>query len=316
MTLFDQGKVMVRVGPNEFQPKALNPNIPYGPEEIAADAIACAKAGASIVHFHSRLDDGAQALEDDRTSAGVYRCALAMTAREADSIMEQTNLSQRLDPCLAADMPHVWALLDTPPAGTRLEVINIDSYRFDHRAAGWDPAAKRLITIRNYRYEPETPFEAPEAIRKVVAAGLVPVFGVFDVVDMRLLAAYAAAGVVPQPVMIQINFFYDMIRGPTPSVEALDAFLTEWCRARIEAEICLFVRAVPDRATYETLFQAALERGVHPRVGLGDNPALFGAATNADLVAHAVEMAQRRGLTPVTPNELRQRIGVKSKVAV
>jgi 3-keto-5-aminohexanoate cleavage enzyme len=312
-TLFDQGRVMVRVGPNEFQPKALNPNIPYGPEEIANDAIACARAGASIVHFHSRLNDGQQALEDDRSGAEVYRRVLALTAQGSDIVMEPTNLRQGLDPLLAADMPHVWSLLEAPPAAAPLEVINIDSYRFDHRGAGWDPAAKRLVTIRNYRYEPDAPFEAPEAIRKVVEAGLVPFFGLFDLVDMRLLGAYAAAGYVPRPVLIQINFFYDMIRGPTPSVEALDAFLDEWRRTGIEAEICLFARAVPDRVTYETLFQAALERGVHIRVGLGDNPALFGAATNADLVGHAVEMVQKRGLAPLTPAELRRHIGARTR---
>jgi 3-keto-5-aminohexanoate cleavage enzyme len=311
-TLFDQGRVMVRVGPNEFQSKALNPNIPYGPEEVAEDAIACARAGASIAHFHSRLDDGEQAMTDDRTGAGIYRKALALTAPRSDIIMEPTNLRQGLDPCQAADMPHVWSLLDVPPAGAPLEVINIDSYRFDHRRAGWDAAARRLVVIRNYRYEPDLSFEAPEAIRKVVAAGLIPFFGLFDLVDMRLLGAYAAAGFVPRPVLIQINFFYDMIRGPTPSVEALDDFLGEWRRTGIEAEICLFVRAVPDRATYEALFQAALERGVHIRVGLGDNPTLFGQATNADLVAHAVEMVEKHGLRPVTPTELRWHIGVRA----
>jgi uncharacterized protein (DUF849 family) len=306
------GNVMIRAGVNEFQPKALNPNIPYGPEEVAADAIACAAAGASIVHFHSRRDDGAQALDDDRAGAGIYRRALALTARASDIIMEPTNLRNGLDPCLAADLPHVWSLLDEPPPGAPLEVINIDSYRFDHRRAGWDPGARRLVVIRDYRYEPDALFESPEAIGKVVSAGLVPFYGVFDLADMRLLAAYAAAGFTPRPVLIQINFFYDMIRGPTPGVEALEAFLTEWGRSGIEAEICLFVRAAPDRAAYEALFEAALERGVHPRVGLGDNPTLFGRATNADLVEHAAEMALRRGLAPLTPLELRQRIGLKS----
>jgi 3-keto-5-aminohexanoate cleavage enzyme len=313
-SLFDQDRVMIRVGLNEFQSKALNPNVPYGPEQIAADAAACAQAGASIAHFHSRQDDGEQALEDDRTGAGIYRRALALTAERSDLIMEPTNLRQGLDPCSAADLAHVWSLIEAPPPGAALEVINIDSYRFDHRGAGWDPASRRLVVLRNYRHEPDLAFEAPEAIRKVVAAGLVPFFGLFDLVDMRLLGAYAAAGFAPRPVLIQINFFYDMIRGPEPSVEALDAFLAEWRRFGIEAEICLFVRAAPDRATYEALFQAALERGVHPRVGLGDNPTLFGpGATNRDLVEHAVQMVQKRGLTPVTPAELRRHIGVRAR---
>lgn len=35
-------------------PKSACPNLPVTPEEIAADAVACAKAGASIVHIHVR----------------------------------------------------------------------------------------------------------------------------------------------------------------------------------------------------------------------------------------------------------------------
>lgn len=315
MGFFDQGQVMVRVGPNEFQPKALNPKIPYGPEEVAADAVACARQGACIVHFHSRLDDGAQALDDDRNGAGIYRRTLELTARASDILMEPTNLRQGHDPALAADLPHVWALLDDPPQGAPLEVINIDSYRFDHRRSGWDEAAQRLVVIDNYRFDPAAPFEGPEAIRQVLARGLVPFYGVFDLADLRLLAAFAKAGLTPQPVLVQINFFYDMIRGPTPGLEALDAFLAEWRRHGVESELCLFVRAVPDRATYEALFDGALARGVHPRVGLGDNPALFGTAGNADLVAHAVEMAGRRGLSPITPAQLRGRIGLPPRAA-
>jgi uncharacterized protein (DUF849 family) len=313
MGFFDQGRVMVRVGPNEFQPKALNRKIPYGPEEVAADAIACARAGASIVHFHSRLDDGAQAFADDREGAGIYRRALALAAQGSDIVMEPTNLRQGHDPALAADLPHVWALTDAPPAGAPLEVVNIDSYRFDHRRAGWDEARRRLFPIDNYKPMPDAPFEGPQAIRAVVGKGLVPFYGVFDLADVRLLAAFAQAGVTPTPVLMQINFFYDMIRGPTPGLAALDAFLAEWRRHGVDSEVCLFARAVPDRATYEELFDGALARGVHPRVGLGDNPALFGEASNADLAAHAVELAARRGLSPIAPNELRARVGLPAR---
>ena len=37
-----------------MSPKAVNPNVPVTPEEIAADAVKCWKAGAAIVHLHMR----------------------------------------------------------------------------------------------------------------------------------------------------------------------------------------------------------------------------------------------------------------------
>ena len=47
-------KMMIEVALNELATREENPNVPYGPDEIARDAIACAKAGASILHFHAR----------------------------------------------------------------------------------------------------------------------------------------------------------------------------------------------------------------------------------------------------------------------
>jgi uncharacterized protein (DUF849 family) len=64
----------------------------------------------------------------------------------------------------------------------------------------------------------------------------------------------------------------------------------------------------PGIAAYEELMLAALERGVHPRVGVGDNPHLF--ATNVAAVEHAYELLGGRGLKVATPGELRQRVGL------
>jgi uncharacterized protein (DUF849 family) len=310
MTLFDEGKIIIRVAVNEMQPKAVNPNIPYGPEEVAAEAVAAAGAGASIVHFHSRTDDGAQAVEDDRNGAGIYRRAMELTARESDIIMEPTNLPLGNDPVLSAEIPHVWSLLENPPAGAPLEVVNIDGFRFAHNRTAWDEREQRLLTINNRRLDRETPFEGPEVIRDTINAGLVPFFGLFDLADARMLLAFARTGLVPQPVLVQINLFFDLIRGPTPGIAALDAFLAEWRLAEVDSELCVFVRAMPDRESYQALFEAAIDRGVHIRVGLGDNPHLFPNGRSTDMVDHAVEMAGRKGLTPVTPAELRARIKV------
>ena len=91
-------------------------------------------------------------------------------------------------------------------------------------------------------------------IRETIARGLVPCFGVFDLGDTRILSAFAAAGLVRRPVLLQINFFCDLMTGPTPSIEALDSILAEWRRRDVDAEIFLFVRAMPDRESYEALF--------------------------------------------------------------
>jgi 3-keto-5-aminohexanoate cleavage enzyme len=313
VTLFDEGKIIIRAAVNEMQPKTVNPNVPYGAEEVAAEAIACARAGASIVHFHSRTDDGAQAVDDDRNGASIYRRAMELTARESDIIMEPTNLPLGNDPSLSVDVPHVWSLVEDPPLGAPLEVVNIDGFRFAHNRTAWDEAEQRLLMIENRRLNRDAAFQAPEVIRDTIACGLVPFFGLFDLADVRMLSAFARNGLLRQPVLVQINFFFDLIRGPTPGIAALDAFLAEWRIAEVDSELCLFVRSMPDRQSYERLFEAAIERGVHIRVGLGDNPHLFPNGRSADMVDHAVEMASRRGLKPATPAELRSRINVAAR---
>jgi uncharacterized protein (DUF849 family) len=311
MGLFDEGRTIVRIAVNEMQSKSANPSVPYGPDEVAADAVACAARGASIIHFHSRLDDGSQALEDDRTSAGVYRRAMELTAAECDVIMEPTNLDVGDDPTVAEATPHFWQLLDHPPAGRPLEVVNIDGFRFAHKRARWDERKGRLLPLgQRAGTDGDGSFAAPEVIVRTVEAGLVPFFGLFDVADARILSAFALEGIIPTPVLVQLNFFWDLLRGPTPTVGGLDAFLNEWRRHDIDSEVCLFVRDAPDRDTYEALLHAALDRGVHLRVGLGDNAALFSTWTNADMTDFAVDIASRHGLRPATPKELRARVGL------
>jgi uncharacterized protein (DUF849 family) len=302
MTLFDDGKIAIKAAINEAQPKEANPTVPYGPEEVAAEAVACASAGAAVVHFHSRLDDGTQALQDDGAGATVYRRALELTAALSDVIMEPTNYPRGNDPTLAVDTPHLWSLIDTPPAGARLEVANIDGFRLGR--AGWNEAAQRLVNFGGSGDR----YSRPEVVRQVVDHGVVPFFGLFDLGETRLLAAMAATGLVPHPVVVQLNFFADKVIGPTPGVPALQAFLDEWAYGGVDAEVWLFVQAMPDRDRYDALLSAAIELGVHIRVGLGDNPHLF--SRNHEMVEHAVELAGKHGLTPASPAELRKRLNI------
>ena len=59
-------------------PKAKNAHIPITPEEIAADAYACWKAGAAMVHLHMRADDGLGAMDKEKfreTITGSWRAS-------------------------------------------------------------------------------------------------------------------------------------------------------------------------------------------------------------------------------------------------
>src|SRR5262250_458885 len=44
--------VIIEAAINGATTKAVNPNVPKSPDEIAADALACIGAGASVIHAH------------------------------------------------------------------------------------------------------------------------------------------------------------------------------------------------------------------------------------------------------------------------
>ena len=47
-------EVIIEARQNEYTPRDPNPNVPFGPDEIARDAAACRNAGAAVAHFHAR----------------------------------------------------------------------------------------------------------------------------------------------------------------------------------------------------------------------------------------------------------------------
>jgi 3-keto-5-aminohexanoate cleavage enzyme len=56
---WDEKPVVITVAPTGAEvTREDNPALPHTPAEIAADALACAEAGASVVHLHVRDEDG------------------------------------------------------------------------------------------------------------------------------------------------------------------------------------------------------------------------------------------------------------------
>ncbi|WP_162854694.1 3-keto-5-aminohexanoate cleavage protein [Sphingobium estronivorans] len=314
MTLAEQGKVMVRIAVNEYQKKETNTAVPYTAEEIAEDAIRCGKAGGTIVHFHSRTADGRQALDNDRNGASLYRAAIDLTARQSDIVMEPTNLPYGIvNPSSTEDLPHIWSLDEQPPEHGGLETVNIDAFRFEHLKSGYDVHRNRLVTIdEKQSLRPDVPFRLPACVQEVLNRGYTPFFGVFNLSDLRLLGSYGQEGLIPTPVLVSINFFCDLMWGPTPSVEALDAYLWQWRRMEVDSEINLFVTGLPDMKSYEYFQEATLDRGIGMRVGLGDHASIFPGG-NAQMVDHYVDLLIRRGFRPATPNDLRDRVGMASE---
>lgn len=70
------GKLFVTCAVTGSSPIPSHPNFPFRPDHVAAEALAAAEAGASIIHVHVRdreTGDPSQALEDYREVVGLIR---------------------------------------------------------------------------------------------------------------------------------------------------------------------------------------------------------------------------------------------------
>ena len=293
MGLVDRGRIIVEVGLNEFTTKAQNPNVPYGPDEVAADATECAAAGAAVVHFHARGDDGAQ----DWSGTQRYREALELIASGSDVVAY---------PSYFRDHSHIWELAATVPGGGPSLLA---SYDVPQEVVG-----PRLWNEATGCFE-DPPFDTvggtppPDPLTEMRARGVHPTVNVFDVGEARWLALAVRAGMFPPPLYVKLFLCEQLVTGPFPDARGIDAYASQLApELDLECTIVPYTMMHPDHA--EALLRDALARRFHVRVGLGDSPFAWPTASNAELVARAVELVQQAGYEPASPAEVRTRLGL------
>jgi 3-keto-5-aminohexanoate cleavage enzyme len=299
MSLRSEGKVMIEVGLNEGTLRHQNPNVAYTPDEIAADAIACAEAGASVIHWHARHDDGTQAW----VGTDEYRRAMGTIAAACDVVVYPTYLG---------DLSHVWALADEPPAPGRLEVAPFDVFQ-EVGHVMWDARTDRLHPIVFGGREGEGP-PCPTALAEMQRRGLAPSIAVFELGELRWAAHAKRLGLIEGPANLKLYVSEQWLKGPWPTPEGLEAFLAQW-PADLDAELTVVPLFMFDDQRTRDLVRAGLAAGAHVRVGIGDNPDAHPMATNVELVRWAVGLVQGAGLTVATPDDVRARFGIGAPVS-
>jgi len=291
--LADEGKAIIEVGLNEFTTKSQNPHVPYGPDEVAADAVACAEAGAAVVHFHARADDGNQ----DWSGAERYQRAMGLIAARSDVVTY---------PSYFRDHAHIWELAASAPGGPGSMLA---SYDVPQEVVG-----PRLWNDRARRFE-DPPFDTvggdapPDPLAEMRRLGVRPTVNVFDVGEARWLTLAIRAGMFPGPVYVKLFLCEQLVTGPFPDAHGIDAYLSQFPPG-LDIECTIVPYTMMDAGGAEHLLRAALARGLHVRVGIGDSPYAYPTARNADLVARAVELVREAGLEPATPSDVRDRLGL------
>lgn len=274
---------------NEFAPRTGNPNVPWTSEEIAADAAACAQAGASVVHFHGRTAEG----NVDASAATLSR-TVELIAGQSDVVTYCT-----LGAGTSLDRHERLEALSNATAKPDLAPVDLGSFNIDpyDRESKSFPLSEGLYvnTVGTIRH----------LASAIAAARVVPSAVAWSIGSLRLLEALLDAGDWEPPVFAEV-VVSDRLLVTNPAtatgIEYLRTFLPdcplEW------TVLCA-------GGSIRPLVEAAVLAGAGLAFGLGDHPyqELGGTPTNAQVVSAVVEQLAALGRRPATPDEVRQRLG-------
>lgn len=271
-----------------------SPHVPVTPKQIAADAIAAARAGAAIVHIHVRNPQTKQGSRD----TNLYR---EVMERIGDSGVDMiVNLTAGMGgKLILGDNEPLPVDPRTDLVGARERMVHIEALK---------PAICSLdCGSFNQGMSSEIYVSTTAMIREMAMRmrdiGVKPELEVFDTGQLRLAMSLVADGLVEGAGFFQF------------------ALGLRWGAPADAATMLLMRNMLPTGSTW-VAFGAGAEQmpvaaqsvllGGHVRVGLEDN--LYRRrgvlATNAQLVEDGVNLVETLGARPATPDEARGILGL------
>jgi uncharacterized protein (DUF849 family) len=288
---------------------SMSPHLPITPEQIAAEAIAAAKAGAAMIHLHAR---------DPRTgrpdqSPELFQQFLPIIKTETDAIINITTgggLGMTLEQRLA---PAKWAKPE-------IASMNMGSLNFNISGAA--------TKVGNWQFDWERPYlegtkdfilsntftQMERGMKELGANGTRFEFECYDMGHLYNLAHFAERKIVQPP------FFIQGVFGILGGIGA-------------EPENLLAMKATADRLFGHDYLFSALAAGRHQlpmvtlsalmggsvRVGLEDS--LYAgkgrlATSNAEQVAKIRRILEELSLEVASPSDARALMGTKGRDAV
>jgi 3-keto-5-aminohexanoate cleavage enzyme len=283
-------KVWIEAALNGGWSRALQPGIPDTVEAIITEGVACARAGATVVHLHA-YDGGGPQTHDWQ----VYARIIEGIRNEVDvPIYPSYPAFTTNGDAGLADASVRFAHIEALVARGLIEFTQVDPGSANFTLKTTTAAAQAAGTYMN----PED--HVRYALDFSARHGLHPNFAIYEPGFMRAGAALARAAGTKTPIY-RLMFCNLHAVGFPPRPYALDAYLAlleeeapgaPWMIAGVSADL-------------RPLIAETVRRGGYVRVGLEDAP-LGIKASNLELVEEAVRMVREHGGEPATPAEMRQ----------
>ena len=289
-------KVIIEVRINEYASRNRNPNVPFSPEELCDEALRCWRAGASIIHYHAR---------DPRTGASSADAAVyadtARRIRDKSDLLIMPTLGAWTLPSPEARMSHILEMAKDPATRPDFAPIDMGTSNVDV----FDTRAKRFMSDDVVYMNTTNTLQY--FARTIRDAGVRPVAVLWNVSAIRVANAFVEAGLFESPVYAEVVLTESgLLAGHPGTVRGLESmidFMPE--NPRFEWNVmCVGGNLFP-------IVGAAIERGGHIAIGLGDYPYTeFGTPRNAELVERVALMTRQVGREVATPGEAHRILNV------
>jgi 3-keto-5-aminohexanoate cleavage enzyme len=265
--------MVVDVAPTGAVPtRADNPTLPMTPDEIAADVLACADAGASAFHLHMRDEQGEAIHRRD-----LYERTIAAIRTVRTDLVLCVTTSSRVGSDLASRMIGLEVSTDLRP---EFASLSLGSFNFPRTVSVNPPDQIRALLVR------------------MNELGIRPEFEVFEAGMVNTLWMLRDEGLVPAPPVVNI------LLGSSGSAPA---FVSELARIvdRLPADAVWAAAGIG--AFQRPMTIAAAVMGGNVRTGLEDNPRgdTGGAWSNVEAVRLAVAAAELAGRPVASPAQAR-----------
>ncbi|HXG20964.1 MAG TPA: 3-keto-5-aminohexanoate cleavage protein [Methylomirabilota bacterium] len=288
--------IIIKACLNGGRGREQNPNVPWTPEEVAAEAKRCADAGASIVHIHARTANGGTSYDP------------AWYAEADRLIRAQTNLivnhtTARLPD---ASIDQVLRYLRETPEPVDMVSLNAGTIVLNAPLVN---GVRRTLAIPN----------SYDDIRQIILAcrerGITPEPAVLDTGFLSTVATLVQDGLLPFPRYLLLEFsgrFGDGLQ-IMPGAPRSYFYMAECVKELFPGAIWA-AHGIEDSVF--TIASLAIATGAHVRIGFEDRATLVDgslARSSADFVSWAVFVARAHGREPATPQEARRMIGLPQK---
>lgn len=256
-----------------------SPYLPITPEEIAADTIACAKAGAAIVHIHARDEAGNNTMDTARFCQVVDTIREACEKENVDVVLNLTSSGSKFSEELRL---------------AHLPILKPEMCSFDAGSMNWG-------TSYIFKNSPEFLEQLGTLTQK---EDIKPECEIFDSGMMRQVENYVRTGILKPPVHYQFVLGVSgAMRGNMDSLAFLGPKMlpgSTWSVTGIGR----------DHMPCMLMGLAAGCTGI--RVGLEDNVYLEQGvlATNVQLVERACKLGELAGRSIATAAEAREILGL------